>query len=57
MPEEFIKRDFAGKKIDAQDEAAVRQLAHRYKVSVQALTIRLVDLGMLSGTLGRPLTN
>jgi Zn-dependent peptidase ImmA (M78 family) len=55
MPEDFIKRDFAGKKIDAQDEAAVRQLAHRYQVSVQALTIRLVELGMLIGTLGRPL--
>jgi len=35
--------------VDALDEDAVRELAQRYQVSVQALTIRLMELGFLSG--------
>jgi Zn-dependent peptidase ImmA (M78 family) len=49
MPEEFLKHDLAGRVIDVLDEVAVRRLAQRYRVSPQALTIRLMELGLLAG--------
>jgi Zn-dependent peptidase ImmA (M78 family) len=49
MPEEFLKADLKGKFIDAFDEAAMKLLANQYKVSLQALTIRLVRLGFAGG--------
>lgn len=49
MPDEFLRRDLQGRAIDAMDEAAFRRLAQRYKVSQQALTIRLMELGLLQG--------
>jgi Zn-dependent peptidase ImmA (M78 family) len=49
IPEKLIRRDLAERPIDALDDVAVRQLAVRYGVSAQALTIRLIELGMLSG--------
>ena len=49
MPEPFLKQDLQGRAIDAMDEAAVRRLAQRYRVSTQALTIRLIELGLLGG--------
>lgn len=55
MPEEFLKSDLAGRQIDVLDETAVRHLAHRYQVSVQALTIRLVELRMVRGMYGESL--
>ncbi len=48
MPEALLKEDLK-KQIDAHDEVAVRNLAERYQVSQQALTIRLVNLGLLRG--------
>lgn len=49
MPEPHIRRDLRGQYIDAFDEAAVRGLAGRYGVSQQALTIRLMRLGLIGG--------
>jgi Zn-dependent peptidase ImmA (M78 family) len=49
MPEEFLRRDLITANIDALDENAVKKLAHKYGVSAQALTIRLMQLGLLSG--------
>ena len=49
MPEEFLRRDLGDRAFDMFDEAAVRRLAQTYKVSVQALTIRLMELGLLRG--------
>jgi hypothetical protein len=49
MPAKLLRADLAGRYIDALDERAVRDLAGRYQVSQQALTIRLVRLGFLGG--------
>lgn len=49
MPEAFLKSDVAGRRMDIADEHAVRALARRYEISPQALTIRLVELGLISG--------
>lgn len=53
MPEVMLRADLRGQYIDAFDEGAVRALARRYGVSQQALTIRLVRLGLTGGV--RPL--
>jgi Zn-dependent peptidase ImmA (M78 family) len=49
MPEDFLREDLGDRTYDLFDESAVRRLAQRYKVSVQALTIRLMELGLLRG--------
>ena len=49
MPEKMLRQDLAGRFIDALDESAVRTLARRYEVSPQALTIRLMRVGLLGG--------
>lgn len=49
MPADFLARDLQDRPIDAFDEVAVRQIAQKYKVSPQALTIRLMELGLLRG--------
>jgi Zn-dependent peptidase ImmA (M78 family) len=49
MPEDFLRRDLQAASVDALDENAVKKLAHKYGVSTQALTIRLMHLGLLSG--------
>lgn len=49
MPEDFLRQDLREQKVDANDETAIRRLAKRYQVSPQALTIRLMDLGLLRG--------
>jgi Zn-dependent peptidase ImmA (M78 family) len=46
MPEEFILRDL--KEISATEpEAAVEELAQRYRVSIQSMAIRLSKLGFI----------
>jgi len=52
MPESLLEKDLAGRTIDASDDDAVRALAQRYRVSQQALTIRLSDLGYVAGLPG-----
>lgn len=49
MPEDFLRYDLEAGSLDALDENAVKKLAHRYGVSPQALTIRLMQLGLLAG--------
>lgn len=47
MPRDFLREDLAHGPIDVSDDDAVRKLARRYKVSAQALTIRLMALGLV----------
>ncbi|MFL5560841.1 MAG: ImmA/IrrE family metallo-endopeptidase [Gemmatimonadaceae bacterium] len=49
MPREFLRGDLRNQPVDAFDEDAVKALAARYRVSAQALTIRLVEIGLLRG--------
>ena len=49
MPEPILRHDLRHRTIDALDESAVRRLAQQYQVSVQALTLRLMQLGLLGG--------
>jgi Zn-dependent peptidase ImmA (M78 family) len=53
MPEEFVRTELQGRPVDAFDDDAVRRLSQRYKVSPQALTIRLMELGLIGGLGGR----
>ncbi len=48
MPAKLLKRDLQARPIDVSDEDALRSLARRYEVSAQALTVRLVNLGLLA---------
>lgn len=49
MPERMLRADLAGRYIDAFDDSAVRDLARKYAVSAQALTIRLTRVGLIGG--------
>ncbi|MDB4889232.1 MAG: hypothetical protein JWL61_1087 [Gemmatimonadetes bacterium] len=49
LPEATLRLDLRGQYIDAFDEVAVRGLSNRYQVSQQALTIRLMRLGLAGG--------
>jgi Zn-dependent peptidase ImmA (M78 family) len=44
MPEEFILKDLKGKDLDIEDDDLVAELAAKYEVSTQAMTIRLSRL-------------
>lgn len=50
MPEAFVTDDLRGKSVSLHDESAVRLLSRRYGVSPQALTIRLMELGLIRNT-------
>ena len=41
MPYEMIRADLSGVGLDIEDEEALRELCERYRVSLQALTLRL----------------
>ena len=47
MPETMLTDDLRGKKLDIENDELIRELADRYRVSPQALTYRLVNLGYL----------
>jgi Zn-dependent peptidase ImmA (M78 family) len=47
MPILFLQRDFDEFWIDIDDEEQIRDLAERYEVSSQAMTIRLMNLNSL----------
>jgi Zn-dependent peptidase ImmA (M78 family) len=49
MPKALLERDIKGRFIDAFDDSALRSLVQKYKVSQQALLIRLTRLGFLGG--------
>jgi len=44
MPEAFIQRDVGNLVLDIEDTERVQELANRYEVSTQAMTIRLLNL-------------
>jgi len=44
MPEDFLKKDLENVVFDVEDTQQVHDLAKRYEVSTQAMTIRLVNL-------------
>ncbi len=44
MPEVFLRNDVKGLILDIEDEGDVHRLAKRYQVSMQAMTLRLVNL-------------
>lgn len=49
MPRALLHHDLSGKRLDVNDDNAIRRLARRYQVSVQALTLRLAWLGLVEG--------
>ncbi len=44
MPAAMLERDLEGKDPDYEDDELTRQLANRYKVSLQAMAVRLATL-------------
>ncbi len=48
MPEGLVRDAVGGQLLDAFDDATVRRLATQFAVSVQAMTIRLTKLGLLT---------
>jgi len=47
MPVIMLKRDLRGQTVDYEDDALIRRLADRYKVSTQAMTFRLINAGFI----------
>lgn len=48
MPEKILREQLRNRPIDAFDDLPLRQLAARFGVSVQALSIRLTRLGLIT---------
>lgn len=48
MPKHMLIRDLKGRAIDFENEDDLRRLASKYRVSIQALTFRLINLGLIS---------
>jgi len=48
MPEHMLIGDLKGRVIDFENEDDLRRLAAKYRVSLQALTFRLINLGLIS---------
>jgi Zn-dependent peptidase ImmA (M78 family) len=48
MPEHMLIEDLRGQEIDFENEADLRRLSLKYQVSLQALTLRLTNLGLIS---------
>ena len=51
IPEQFLRKELQAP-IDIADDDAIRDIALRYNVSAQALTIRLMNLGLVAGYSG-----
>ena len=47
MPEEMLKKDLGRVSVDLDDPKAIEKLSRKYKVSVQAMTYRLTNLGFM----------
>lgn len=47
MPTAMVLGDLEGQAVDYEEEQAIRCLAERYEVSLQAMIFRLVNLGLL----------
>lgn len=50
MPPDFLSRDLAGHRVDVEDDQELAKLADRYKVSLQAMIIRLTSLNFIHHT-------
>ena len=50
MPARFLEKDVAAKGIDLLDDTAVNELANKYGVSAQALTFRLMNIGLIANS-------
>lgn len=48
MPEHMLVGDLKGRVIDFENEEDLRRLAAKYRVSLQALTFRLINIGLIS---------
>ena len=48
MPVDFLRFDLRDRDLDLEDDAELRVLAVRYKVSPQAMMFRLTNLGLIS---------
>ncbi len=48
MPRHMLLEDLKGREIDFENEENIRRLASKYRVSPQALTLRLTNLGVAS---------
>lgn len=47
MPARMLAQDLAGHEVDYEDDTIIRELADRYKVSLQAMVFRLMKLGYI----------
>lgn len=47
MPAVMLERDLHGHRVDYEDDEQVSKLANRYRVSLQAMVIRLTNLGLI----------
>lgn len=52
MPAMMLERDLHAHAIDYEDDALLRRLAERYKVSLQAMIFRLTNLGYITQPIG-----
>jgi Zn-dependent peptidase ImmA (M78 family) len=48
MPREALRKQLSAQRLDFLDDVAIRELADRYVVSMQAMTIRLSRLNLLT---------
>jgi len=44
MPQSFLQQDLRDRFVDVEDEELIKQLAKKYNVSIQAMTIRIATL-------------
>jgi Zn-dependent peptidase ImmA (M78 family) len=51
MPSDLLREDLQARVLDFENDTLVPELADRYKVSTQAMTFRLVNLGIISPSL------
>lgn len=47
MPKAMLERDLSGQVVDYEDDEMLRNLANRYKVSLQAMIFRLTNLRLI----------
>jgi len=47
MPADLLRRDCAGHTFDIAGDPFIKELAHRYKVDEEVMTLRLVQLGLI----------
>ncbi|SRR6266566_4172168 len=48
MPLALLEKDIKEQAVDYEDDEMIRTLAHRYKVSLQAMIFRLTNMGLIT---------